>query len=180
MTFAAIILYYFFSLKRTSNKILMIVLLSVIIVAVIVYAGFFSGAERMEGDKIRLETFRQVFERITPLSFFVGHGFGNGVPIREMHMENSFLEIFHKQGIIGLAFWAYLFIIIRNKFKSIRKKDNKRTALLLYIGVIVIYLQTNFNPFLNCPIGLSFVLMSYFSLWVMHKEEYKEKIAELL
>jgi len=38
------------------------------------------------------------------------------------------------------------------------------TANAYLFGVVLIYVQTNMNPFLNNPIGLSFVLVALFSL----------------
>lgn len=127
---------------------------------IIIASGLFDmGGARSDGDLLRIITFDQVVERITPLSTLIGHGFGAGVPIREIHMENAFLEIFHKQGLLGLAFWFLLLYCIR--FYSKRAVIHKDIARLYWIGVLMVYVQSLFNPFINNPIGMSFVIIGY-------------------
>lgn len=127
---------------------------------IIIASGLFDmGGARSDGDLIRIITFDQVVERITPLSTLIGHGFGAGVPIREIHMENAFLEIFHKQGLLGLAFWFLLLYCIR--FYSKRAVIHKDIARLYWIGALMVYVQSLFNPFINNPIGMSFVIIGY-------------------
>ncbi len=120
----------------------------------------FVGDNREGGDAIRIQTFHEVIERITPLSFWIGHGFGVGVPIRPVHMEMSYLEIFHKQGIIGLLFWGYLFIRSCLIFLYMPVRQQLE-GLPFMLAIIMIYIQSLFNPYLNNPIGMSFVLISY-------------------
>lgn len=111
-------------------------------------------------DQIRFEQTRQVFERIDISTIFLGHGLGVGIPIRKLHMEDSFLEIFHKQGLIGLAFWGYLLITSFLNFEKIGKQQ-KKNAFPYMVSIVIIYIQSFFNPFVNNPIGMSFVLISF-------------------
>lgn len=118
------------------------------------------GQDRTESDSVRFETFFQVVDSITPWSFWFGHGFGYGVPIRPIHMEVAYLEIFHKQGIVGLLFWfALLLQSILLFFRTAH--SNKKHSLPFLISILVIYIQSLFNPFINNPIGLSFIILSY-------------------
>ena len=61
---------------------------------------------REESDSVRLITIDQVFDRITWWSLLIGHGIGQGVPERPAHMEISYLDIFHHEGLFGLSFWV--------------------------------------------------------------------------
>lgn len=123
----------------------------------------FTGVDRSAGDAVRVETIKEVMQQITFLSLGVGHGFGIGVPVRPIHMEMSYLEIFHKQGIIGLLFWGYLLFKFFVLFFRI-PVQRKYLGLPFLLSVIIIYIQSLFNPFLNNPIGMAFILISYVSL----------------
>lgn len=108
-------------------------------------------------DSGRLQQITEVIERITPLSFFMGHGFGNGVPSRPVHMEISYLEIFHKQGLLGLAFWGYIFFMLLQKYRN-TPLSPMRDAF--FCGALFVFFQSLTNQYINNPIGLSMVLVT--------------------
>lgn len=155
------IAYYIFSIsKKNLPTLLFWGICGAIGIFVIIVSGLFDmGGSRSDGDLLRIITFDQVVSSTTPLSTLIGHGFGKGVPIREIHMENVFLEIFHKQGILGIAFW--LFLLYRIRFYCKRVVIRKDIARLYWIGTLMVYVQSLFNPFLTNPIGMSFVIISY-------------------
>lgn len=133
------------------------------------YSGFV-GEDRTGGDIIRIQTMKEVVERVNIFSLFLGHGFGIGVPTREVHMEISYLEIFHKQGILGLLFWAYILIKSLLVFmKSPMLLQSKQ--LPFFLSILIIYIQSLFNPYLNNPIGMGFVIISYISLRELSKSK---------
>lgn len=154
-----------------------VLLLGFFLVVPYVYDSFVE-VDRSGGDAIRLQTIDEVFERVTLCSVFVGHGLGVGVPIRMVHMEMSFLEIFHKQGFLGLLFWTY--VIIKGYLYFINTHRNfRRSALPFLISISMIYIQSLFNPYLNNPIGMSFVIISYVSLKVICEESRRSDLADL-
>nr|WP_186973098.1 hypothetical protein [Bacteroides intestinalis] len=160
---AVLMSYVFFSSKANGSKVFVILIVSIICLLLCSYFSLFDmGEGRESGDQLRVLTIEQVVDRITPFSFLFGHGFGNGVPIREVHMEMSYLEIFHKQGIIGLSFWTYLLYSICRYYKQVVGKY-RRIAGAFFISASLIYVQSLFNPYLNNPIGMSTVLLAYFS-----------------
>lgn len=127
--------------------------------------------DRDSGDKLRILTYNQVIERINFCSLFLGHGLGIGVPAREVHMECSYLEIFHKQGLLGLSFWiVYLLYCIRSI-----KKIHIQYKCYYYpfiISIVLICIQSIFNPYLNNPIGLWFINIS---LVIILKQQRNDK-----
>lgn len=160
MALLGIACYVFYKSKKNLPTLLFWVICSVAGVFIIVASGLFDmGEARSDGDLIRIITFDQVVERITPLSTLIGHGFGQGVPIRTVHMENAFLEIFHKQGLLGISFWLFLLYCIR--FYNKRAIIHKDISQLYWIGTLIVYVQSLFNPFLSNPIGMSFIIISY-------------------
>ena len=115
--------------------------------------------KREGGDELRFETINQVKSEINVVSFFVGHGFGHGVKNRPVHMEMSYLEIFHKQGVIGLVFWGTVLLLILSYNKKV-PKGNKGISDFYMISSIMIFIQSFFNPYINNPIGMGMVLVS--------------------
>lgn len=129
-------------------------------ILIIIASGLFEmGEARADGDLVRIETFDQVVERITPASILIGHGFGAGVPIREIHMENAFLEIFHKQGLLGIAFWLFILYCIYFFYRHCTV--HRDIAQLYWIGTVMVYVQSLLNPFISNSIGMSFIIISY-------------------
>ena len=116
--------------------------------------------DKSDSDMIRFITFFEVIDRVNPLTFLIGNGFGVGVPSKPIHMEVSFLEIFHKQGLIGVSFWVCLFIYIFFLYFKIKNKHYKSIALPFLLSVIFIILQSFTNPYMNNPIGLTMILIS--------------------
>lgn len=119
-----------------------------------------SLGDKSGSDSARFVQIDQVLSNVNPISFFIGHGFGIGVPIRPRGMELSLLEIFHKQGLLGLSFWFGMFIYIFLMYSNIKNKDYKKKALPFLLSVIFIILQSGTNPYMNNPIGLSMILIT--------------------
>lgn len=116
--------------------------------------------DKSDSDSIRFLQIDQVLSALNLHSFFVGHGFGIGVPIRPVHMELSFLEIFHKQGILGVFFWICIFTYIFFMFYNLRSTKFREVALPFILSVLFVVLQSTTNPYMNNPIGLTVILIS--------------------
>lgn len=112
----------------------------------------------------------QVLERTTLSSSILGHGFGIGVPVRPVHMEISYLEIFHKQGVLGLLFWGMVFIML-TKYYSQAVKKNETLSHAYYFGSLFIFFQSMTNQYFNNPIGMSFILLALVSLNTISKND---------
>jgi hypothetical protein len=126
---------------------------------------------REESDSVRLITIDQVFDRITWWSLLVGHGFGQGVPERPAHMEISYLDIFHHQGLFGLAFWVALFIAILKYGNSVVGKFKEEAAFFM-TAAMMIFLQSCFNPYINNSIGMSITLLAFVICYRLSQDEY--------
>lgn len=150
------------------NKILNMVVISVVIITAIALVPTLLEiiGDKSTSDNIRVVQLRQVAEMINPISLFIGHGFGVGVPIRPGHMEIMYLEIFHKQGVLGLAFWFFILTYILFKYNRHRtycKKHNIESPIdvrpFVY-GTIFLYLQSLFNPYLTNSMGMTFLFIT--------------------
>jgi len=116
--------------------------------------------DKDESDQTRYDQVNQVVERITPVSFVIGHGYGVGVPVRPIHMEISYLEVFHKQGIIGLSYYAAILIIAYLAYKRCKREN----ALGFYMFILFIYLVSATNPYVNHPLGITAIAVALVSM----------------
>ncbi|NQX55239.1 hypothetical protein HQN86_16575 [Pedobacter panaciterrae] len=158
-------LFYLIFIMRNKLVSVIILLITGIIAAVAVPFYLKTIGNRSISDNIRYLQVEQVKEKTNFLNFFLGDGFGIGVPIRPQHMEIAYLEIFSKQGIIGLLFWFSLLLYITYLYISLYKnKDVFVTYSPLFLSVLFVYLQSATNPYLNNPIGLSMILVGLVSL----------------
>jgi hypothetical protein len=97
----------------------------------------------------------------SPANFIVGTGYGTEIAGRTTGLEMSFLDILVEQGIIGLAVWVFLFLIIFYNFYIAYKRGAKLTILeiSLLAAFMGLLLLTNINPFINNPIGITFFII---------------------
>lgn len=123
---------------------------------------------RQESDQIRVIQLGQVKNRIMPYSIFIGHGFGEGVPIRDNHMEINYLSIFHKQGILGLFFWLMIFILIILQYNKIKSDPViEKIAKPFLLSSMFVFFQSATNPFITNSIGMNIIMVSIVSLEVL-------------
>jgi hypothetical protein len=119
----------------------------------------FSGqlVDKQESDHVRITTASQVMDRITPVSIIFGNGFGVGVEEKPTHMEDSFLEIFHKQGLLGFLWWGTMYFLLIMRYRKVRRA-NYEFAQPLFLSACFVAFESLTNPFINNPIGI-FVLL---------------------
>lgn len=123
---------------------------------------------RNYSDEGRVAQLKQVKNEISPFSLIVGHGFGKGIPARPVHMEIAYLEILHKQGLIGLAFWGMIAALL---FIAYQKSDQCALANAFFFAAIYVFVESSTNQYFNNPIGMSVLLLSLVSLNKLAKSE---------
>lgn len=80
-------------------------------------------------------------------------------------IENSFLWSLWRFGLLGLIFWIAPFFISLKYFKKIPFGDkNHQIASAFFYGVVMLYVVTIFNPFINNSIGLLYLITAIFAL----------------
>jgi hypothetical protein len=163
--------FIYFLFKKKSFSIL------IIMVTIFVFSfakNFYeeSLGDRTDSDQMRYIQVDQVFNKITFTSFFFGHGFGSGVEIRDNHFEVNYIEIFLKQGLLGLMFWISLFLIIIKKYIKVINNNNNNIhyANPFLFSVIFLYIQSASNPFLSNSMGLTILFLSFTCLNVLSKK----------
>lgn len=159
---ALILAFILMSILEINNKKSFMFLILIGLVTLIV-APFYNSiiGDREVSDSIRFLQIQEVFDAITLPSLFFGHGFGIGVPIRPDGMEITYLEIFHKQGIMGLVLWVGFLVYMLYGYLKIRIIEYREILKPFVVSTIFVYMQSLTNPYLNNPIGMSMVLISF-------------------
>jgi len=160
------VLYVFIGPIKTPKKISL--LLPLILAGVILLPKVFMLAgNRGESDLERVVTVRQVLDRTNVLTVIGGNGFGIGVPERPEHMEIVYLEILYKQGLIGMCWWGTLFAVLVIRFYNSLVRGNSRLAYPFFLGCAFVAFESFTNPFIDNPIGMTFVTISLACLNVL-------------
>ncbi|PKL49859.1 MAG: hypothetical protein CVV39_02210 [Planctomycetes bacterium HGW-Planctomycetes-1] len=164
-------LYLFFTFALQRKPILSLLIILFVSAAAVLFLRQYLNivGNKYLSNVMRIIVFNEVVDSITPLSVFFGHGFGIGTAQRPIHMEVSFLEIFHKQGIIGLLFWAVVLIVILKNYSRAFKAGNGKAALPFVLSCLYAYVLTATNNYINNPAGMSVLLISIVVLDVLGK-----------
>ncbi len=114
----------------------------------------------------RLEDMQYMADHVTAKTLLIGEGYASLIDNR-YQIENTLLWALWKLGIAGLLFWLTPFFLSCYYYAKIPRRSSNPTANAYMFGVVLVYVQTTTNPFLNNPIGLSFVLVALFCLRVL-------------
>jgi hypothetical protein len=94
-------------------------------------------------------------------------------------MEIMYLEVFHKQGIVGLLWWATLIGIAVVRWKRAIRAGEGQLAYPLFLAIIFVLIESATNPFLNNPIGLYAFIICYVALGALSKSSKRGSITNL-
>lgn len=153
ITFLCLLLYYF---KKKELYVFLIILSISFLFFYQEFSNLFQTIFiRTSSDNYRIIQLNEVINMMNYISVFFGHGFGIGTPTRPIHMEIVYLEILHKQGIIGLiVFIIPIFFLYTNTFQK------NQTQRIIGITGICLYFQSLFNAYLLNPIGITFIILN--------------------
>ncbi len=120
--------------------------------------------DKAESDIVRTIQITQVVERIDWNSWLIGHGYGIGVPIGVGHLEITYLEVFHKQGLFGLIYWFSLLVLLFFLYMRTSVIDRNFTTPLFF-SVLFLYIESATNPFLINSIGLTLIFIALITFY---------------
>jgi hypothetical protein len=175
MTFFIYLLVFYRITYRRLIYIIIFCLMLAIIIPLTINSYINAFGDKLDSDMVRVVIAQQVYDAITPISILIGHGFGIGIPEKMVHMEVSYFEIFHKQGLLGLFFWLLILFLLFYKYYKAILYGKRDIALPFLLSSLFIYFQTLTNPFLNNPIGMSMILISFTVLNFLGKADIKLK-----
>jgi hypothetical protein len=116
----------------------------------------------------RLQDLWYMIDHVTLKTLLIGEGFGSMINDRYL-VENTFLWALWKLGVAGLIFWVFPLVLCVYYYSKIPDRRTSPLANAYFFGTVLVYLQTMINPYVNNPIGLSFVLLSMFSLRILSR-----------
>jgi hypothetical protein len=120
--------------------------------------------QREISNAIRMEDMRFIADEMTGDALVLGHGFGSPV-IERLGIENSYLWLLWKGGLACLLFWIAPLVLCWRAYRTIGPRTPQAPlAAAFFYSVVLVYIQTATNPYLNNPIGLGFVLIALFAL----------------
>lgn len=123
-------------------------------------------------QKLKQAMFKKIKEK--PI---LGSGFG--ILLKEIkqetsHCEYTFYDIWMEMGLIGLFIYVSMFIILFIKWRKIRKRKIGSNELNFadeyFIGLLGVIIASSLNPFLNNPIGITFLIIVISSINIYLKE----------
>ena len=80
-------------------------------------------------------------------------------------IENSLIWALWRFGFVGLAFWlSPLALSMRYFYRIPFRSENHKLASAFFFGMVMLYVVTNTNPFINNSIGITYALCAIFSL----------------
>jgi len=127
------------------------------------------SAQRSESTDQRTRDLLTIVDNMTPESFLIGEGYG-ALENDRQDIENSFLWAQWKLGVMGPVFWLTPLLLCGYYYLKIPNRRKHRAATAFFFGTVLVYIETLTNPFLNNPIGLSYVLVAIFSLRTLCKQ----------
>ena len=125
----------------------------------------------------RLEDMTYMAEHATSGTLLIGEGFGSYINNR-LGIENTLLFVLWKLGAFGLLFWLLPLSLCAYYYSKIPSRRSNPLANAYLFGTILVYVQTTANPFLNNPIGLSFVMLALFSLRRLSRRGHPAELGE--
>lgn len=118
-------------------------------------------------DSIRLKDIRTVWSELDLSMFIYGRGLGAIIGERS-RIEMNYLEIFYKQGIIGLAFWISIILYMFYMYINVESYW-KNYSLAFFLCGVFVFAITATNTFLTGSIGMALVWIAFAALHVLTK-----------
>jgi O-antigen ligase len=123
--------------------------------------------QRPESDEVRLNDILLIAQEVDFSMAIVGEGIGALIGERN-RIEVTYLEIFYKQGMLGLFFWAAVLSVNLAAFLRLTKRA-RRVALPFLLSTLFVYFATATNTFLTGSIGMCIVQLSTVALLIMSR-----------
>ena len=120
------------------------------------------------GDTRRMEDIGFVFHHTTLSTALVGHGLGAPIDGRT-RIELTYVEIFYKQGLLGIAVWAFLFAYSFVLYLRV-PAETKQLGLAFLLSSFFVAVATASNTFMTGSIGMAVVFIAAAGLLVLSRE----------
>ncbi|WP_353538531.1 O-antigen ligase family protein [Colwellia sp. KU-HH00111] len=140
--------------KKTTLMTKMSSIVLCVIITSILFSLFdfsrFTDLSNDTGTNTRIKTIEESTEVINE-NVILGNGFGTELPTKKFHQENSFIDIFVEQGLVGLSLYLIMFTYI-----FIRRKVN----IDITIAASTVAIMSLTNPYVNNPLGIGLIILT--------------------
>ena len=116
----------------------------------------------VQSNTIRLSDLYAIGNAVTTgnaVTMIFGHGFGTELFGRKM-IEITYVNVFVKQGLIGIIFWFLPAVYLACQMRLIRDAALRSLAMPYLTAAAFVYVVSLTNPFLTNPIGMAVVLIA--------------------
>jgi hypothetical protein len=107
-----------------------------------------------------------------------GQGFGAPILGREA-IEIAYVNVFIKQGVIGIIFWLLPPFYLAWLMRSINDSGRRALAMPYFMSAALVYVMSLTNPFLTNPIGMSIVMIAMVAVRVVNQSSSKDLMKPL-
>jgi hypothetical protein len=148
--------------RPSRNKLILWVFSGVTLFAALCFLFLNGSFSRLIGgdtssDATRLVFFQESIPSLMEFPFFFGKGFGFTVPSKNgSHLEVSLLEIWLKEGFLGLLLWL---VPLYLSFFSLKTTLSADYMFILLVTVQSVYFVSLFNPYLTSVQGILCILI---------------------
>jgi O-antigen ligase len=144
------------SVKKVCGILFVLVLVSVFSLQFFEFSRLFNVSND-SGVINRVRVFHESIIEINK-SPIIGNGFGTELLSKKQSQENSFIDIWVEQGVIGLFLYFSIFLVC---FRNFRKFFGMKVALFSTL------IMSFTNPYLNNPLGIGLIItliaLNYYS-----------------
>ncbi len=139
----------------------------VLALAALASTDLLESFQRPGSDEVRLNDIRLIAQEVDVPMAMVGEGMGAPIGDRN-RIEVTYLEIFYKQGVLGLLLWAAVLLVNLVAFLRLTKRA-RMAALPFLLSCLFVYFATATNTFLTGSIGMCIVQLSTVALLLMNR-----------
>ncbi len=124
-----------------------------------------SNAVRMNDLRALLEALVAAAPVAAELLF--GRGFGGEVIGGRQSIEITYVNMFYKQGLVGLIFWFLPAVYLVWRMRTIPRGPQRDMAMPYFMAAAMVYVVNFTNPFLTNPIGMAVVMIAMVAVRVI-------------
>jgi hypothetical protein len=120
------------------------------------------------GDDVRGDDLKYTIQELDFSMATIGRGLGAPIRGRE-RIEMTYVEVFYKQGLLGLLVWLALFLYSFHLYLKV-PRETKQFGLAFFLASLFVFVETASNTVLTGSIGMAVVFISTASLLVLTRE----------
>ncbi len=153
-----IFIYYFVELKSAITKVFIITVFFSLPILIFMFLPEIIFREGSDSTRINDINEFLIFIDSGGVNLLLGNGISSYLGDRPA-VENAYMDMWFRFGLLGLLLLLLCFVKISLDYFYLKKvRFNNKCFDWLYYSVVLIFIQSNFNPYINNYIGGSFFM----------------------